>query len=497
MVKNTSVYRDLTERTDGEIYIGVVGPVRSGKSTFIRKFMEELVLPGIKNEQDRMRASDELPQSAGGRTVMTTEPKFIPDEAATVSFGDGVTARVRLIDCVGYLIPDILGDTEDGKKRLVKTPWSKEPIPFDVAAEMGTRKVITDHSTVGLLVTGDGTVGDIPRENYVEAEERVADELRALSKPFAVILNSSTPDSPESERLAVELEEKYGAPVALLSCQDLDASDIEEIMKLIITEFPVREISVSLPEWTAVLESSHPIRRTLTECIKSIAADITRMGDVADFRRALSSTVGEVLGKCDSIVDTMSMGCGKVAISIKFSPELFYKTITELTGLDIKGEADLLSNLRTLSAVKKEYDRFADAIDEVNEKGYGIVMPDMEDMTLAEPEIVKQAGGYGVRLRATAPSIHMIRACIETELNPTVGTEEQSEELVRSLLSEFEEDPGGLWNTNLFGKSIYELVNDGIHAKLEHMPDDAREKLGETLAKVINEGASGLVCILL
>ncbi len=497
MTNTQSIYKDISDRTDGEIFIGVTGPVRSGKSTFIRKFMESVVLPGIKNEKDRIRTADELPQSAGGRTVMTTEPKFIPDEAVEVTFGEGNTAKVKLIDCVGYIIPDIIGDTENGQIRMVNTPWSDEPIPFNVAAETGTRKVITEHSTVGVIVTSDGSIGEIPRENYVEAESRTVKELQELGKPFVIVVNSATPHTPEAEALALELEEKYTAPVALLNCQELDSSDACEIMKLLITEFPIKEIKLSLPCWTSALECDHAIKRSVTDMLKSSLTDISRMGDVKRMRKTLTDSLCDTLGGGECITREINMGTGKASLSVELSQELFYKTLRELSGLDINDESDIVRNLSSLSLAKKEYDRFASAVRDVESKGYGIVMPEMDDLTLAEPEIVKHSGGYGVKLRATAPSIHMIKAQIETELSPIVGTEEQSEELVRSLLSEFEEDPRSIWNTNLFGKSIYELVNDGLHAKLEHMPEDARERFGETLSKVINEGASGLICILL
>ncbi len=497
MTKSQSIYKDISDRTGGEIFIGVAGPVRSGKSTFIRKFMEVSVLPGIKNEKDRLRAADELPQSAGGRTVMTTEPKFIPDEAVEVTFGEGNTAKVKLIDCVGYIIPDIIGDTENGQVRMVNTPWNDEPIPFSEAAEIGTKKVITEHSTVGIIVTSDGSVGEIPRENYVEAENRTVRELQELGKPFVIVVNSAEPHTPEAEALALELEGKYTAPVALLNCQELDSSDVEEIMKLLITEFPIKEINVTMPCWTSALDSRHLIRRSVTDMLKASLTDISRMGDVKSLRKTLTDSLCETLGGGECTVNEVNMGNGNASLSLNLARELFYKTLNELSGLDIKDEADIVRYLTSLSAAKKEYDRFASAVRDVEAKGYGIVMPDMDDLTLAEPEIVKHSSGYGVKLRATAPSIHMIRAQIETELSPIVGTEEQSEELVRSLLSEFEEDPRSIWNTNLFGKSIYELVNDGLHAKLEHMPEDARERFGETLSKVINEGASGLICILL
>lgn len=501
MATNQNIYSDITARTGGQIHIGVVGPVRSGKSTFIRRFMEELVLPGIEDDFEKTRAADEMPQSAGGRTVMTTEPKFIPDEAVEVALSDDTKAKIKLIDCVGYLIPDIIGDTENGEVRLVQTPWFEQPIPFDKAAEIGTEKVIKEHSTIGILITSDGTVGDIPRKNFIEAEERCVRELKEIGKPFALILNSANPDSPEAEALAIDLEDKYSVPTALLSCQDLDSEDIAGVMKLIIPEFPLRELSVSMPPWVSVLDEDHKIKRLIWNCLKNSAENLKRIGDVKSFRKSLCSDIASGLGVGENEVTaeqlSFSLGNGTAEIKIKLPDDMFYKTIGELTGIEIKDEATLLTTLHSLSEIKKEYDKYSSAIDDVLDRGYGIVMPDMDDMKLDEPEIVRQTGGFGIRLRASAPSIHMIKADIETELNPMVGTEQQSEELVKYLLSEFDEDPRGLWSTNLFGKSIYELVNEGLHSKLDHMPEDARERFGETLAKVINEGASGVICILL
>ncbi len=501
---NTNIYRDIAERCGGDVYIGVVGPVRSGKSTFIRRFMEELVLPNIDGEYDRQRASDEMPQSAGGRTIMTTEPKFVPDEAVTVSLGDSVRMRVKMVDCVGYLIPGILGDTEEGAARMVKTPWSDDPMPFEEAAENGTRRVITDHSTIGILVTSDGTFGELPRENYVDAERRVAHELSELGRPFAIVLNSSAPDSEEAERLALELERDYGAPVALVNCLEIDSADIEEILKLIIPEFPISEISVSLPEWIGVLEPGHWLREEMMSAVSESTEGVSHTGDITRFCDGVISKMSDAVARSadtdkavSAEIGDVDMGCGRATVSVRFPDGLFYKIIGELTDIKISGEAELLSTLISLAGVKREYDRFSEAINDVNEHGYGIVMPSVDDLTLDEPEIVKQAGGWGVRLRATAPSIHMIRAGIETELSPIVGTEQQSEELVHYLLEEFEGAPQGIWNTNLFGKSIYELVSEGLHAKLEHLPEDARERLGETLSRVINEGAGGLICIIL
>ena len=501
----TEIYRDIATRTGGDIYIGVVGPVRTGKSTFIKKFMETVVIPNIAGEHDKIRARDELPQSAGGRTVMTTEPKFIPDEAVQITVGDCGRVNVRMIDCVGYLVPDAIGNTENGTPRMVNTPWSEEAVPFDVAAETGTRKVITEHSTIGMLVTTDGTFGDIPRESYLEAEERVAREMQAIGKPFAVILNSSDPASARAEMLALELEKKYGAPVALVNCLELNGEDIAHILHMLLMEFPIRELHLRMPAWTSALGHSHWLCSAVEETALKTARSIAKVGQIPQmYADGLSTALCESLqnsGEGDNVpavrVEQIDLGSGTAEIQLHLPQSLYYKIIGEWTGLDIHSERELLCVLRTLTEAKREYDKYAEAIKELDENGYGIVMPDVDSLKLEEPEIVKQAGGYGVRLRASAPSVHMIRASIETEINPIVGTEQQSEELVRNLLREFEEDPKQIWESNLFGRSLYELVNDGLHAKLAHMPDDARLKLGETLSRVINEGSGGLICIIL
>ncbi len=487
------VYSDIAKRTNNTFYLGVIGPVRTGKSTFIKKFTEALVLPNIKDEHERERCRDELPQSSAGRTVMTTEPKFIPDEPVEIELSDNAKMRVKLIDCVGYIIPEALGHIEDGQPRMVHTPWQSEPMPFVRAAELGTSKVIGEHSTVGILVTTDGTVGDIPRENYVEAEERVVRELKALGKPFAIVLNSAEPRSDAAVSLAYRLEEKYGAPVALVSCLELDSDDIRHILELILAEFPLCEVSVKLPEWLAALDDTHELKRSVVEFVLSRAERVTKIGELAQI-------FGEA-SDCEAVksvrIDEINLGTGCATLSLELADGLYYSTLSELCGFEIDGEERLLTLLCELSSMKARYDRVAEALDAVNEKGYGIVMPEIDDLKLEEPEIVKQSGGYGVRLRASAPSIHMIKADIETEISPMVGTEQQSEDLVKYMLHEFEEDPRRIWSSNLFGKTLHELVNEGLHTKLGHMPEDARAKLSETLARIINEGSGGLICIIL
>ena len=488
-----SIYQDIAQRTGGDIYIGVVGPVRTGKSTFIKRFMEALVLPNITESYSRERARDEMPQSAAGKTVMTTEPKFIPDEAVNINIDNCSRFKVKMVDCVGYIVPEALGTIEDGQPRMVRTPWHDEPVPFVEAAEMGTHKVISEHSTIGMLVTTDGTIGDISRQSYIEAEERIVGELKSLGKPFAVVLNSARPQSAEAIALAYELEAKYEVPVALVSCIDLDAEDIRHILEMVLHEFPVCEIRVSMPEWTVALNDDHKLKVSLMSSIRSCADKINKAGDIQAAFEELSDN--EYVKKAN--VDEIDLGTGRAKISVSMKDGLYYQVISELTGFDIGGEQQLISLLRSLAVMKQRYDRVESALDEAEQNGYGIVMPDVSELHLADPEIVKQAGGYGVRLRASAQSIHMIRANIETEINPIVGTEQQSEDLVKYMLKEFEADPQRLWMSNMFGKSLYELVNEGLHSKLDHMPDASRAKLSETLERIINEGSGGLICIIL
>ena len=487
------IYKDIASRTGGDIYIGVVGPVRSGKSTFIKRFMEAMVLPNIQDASARERARDEMPQSAAGKTVMTTEPKFIPDDAVEVSFDGGVSMRVKLVDCVGYIVPEALGVIENGEPRMVRTPWREAPMPFIEAAEMGTDKVIREHATIGMLVSTDGTIGEIPRENYVEAEERIVRELKTLGKPFAMILNSADPSCEKSVALAYELEAKYQVPVALVSCLELDAEDIRHILELVLHEFPVTEMRIHFPQWLYALEPTHALRASVTESAKCCVARIKKIGDV----NAAVNAMRENEHIADVSAEKIDLGNGCAHISVRLDDGLFYKTVSRLTGVEIQDDKQLIMTLSELAAMKTQYDRVAEALENATENGYGIVMPDIEDLHLEEPEIVKQAGGYGVKLRAAAQSIHMIRANIETEINPMVGSEQQSEELVKYMLREFEEDPRRIWESNMFGKSLYELMNEGLHTKLSNIPEESRKRLSETLERIINEGSGGLICIIL
>ncbi|MGN1096154.1 MAG: stage IV sporulation protein A [Eubacteriales bacterium] len=489
----SNIYRDIATRTSGDIYIGVVGPVRTGKSTFIKKFMETLIVPNIENEYDKKRAKDEMPQSAAGKTVMTTEPKFIPDEAVNVVLDGGEEFSCKMIDCVGYIVPEALGNYENGEVRMVMTPWSDESMPFDRAAEIGTEKVIREHATIGVLVTCDGSFGEIPRENYEAAEARVANELHEINKPFVIVLNSAHPESADAVNLALELEKKYKAPVALVNCLELDKEDIGHILALVLTEFPVSEIRVNFPPFVSSLETSHPIYKSIYDTVFECAKNIHVMGDIS--KCFAEATLNENIKT--AAVSRLDLGTGNAEISIIAKDGLFYRLISDITGFEVNDDKELMDMLSVLAEAKKKYDKVASAIEEVNATGYGIVVPDIYDLKLEEPEIVKKSGGYGVRLRASAPSIHMIRADIKTEVSPIVGTEAQSEELVNFLLQEFETDPQKIWETNMLGKSLYELVNEGLHTKLSHMPEDARARLSETLQRVINEGAGGLVCIIL
>lgn len=488
-----SIYRDIAQRTGGDIYIGVVGPVRSGKSTFIKRFMESLVLPNIEDGYSRDRARDEMPQSAAGKTVMTTEPKFVPDEAVSIKIDDCASLRVKMIDCVGYIVSEALGTIENGQPRMVHTPWQEEPMPFVEAAEMGTEKVIKEHSTIGMLISSDGSIGEISRESYAPAEERIVNELKSIGKPFAMILNSADPTSESAISLAYELEEKYGVPVALVSCIDLNAEDISHILELVLHEFPVAELSIKLPLWMDVLPEEHKLRTSVRASVCAAADKIKKAGDI---KAALFE-----LNNNDYIenynIDEIDLGTGKATVTVNFDTSLYYSTLSELTGFEINGESDLINLLREFSKSKCQYERVAEALAMAEEKGYGIVMPTIDELHLEEPEIIKQSAGYGVKLSASAQSIHLIRANIETEINPIVGTEQQSQDLIKYLLTEFEEDPGKLWESNVFGKSLYELVNEGLHTKLEHMPEESRTKLSETLERIINEGSGGLICILL
>ena len=480
-----TIYDTIARRTGGDIYLGVVGPVRTGKSTFIQKVMEVAILPSIEDECDRERTKDQTPQSAAGRTIMTTEPKFIPENAVTLHIGEGTKCRVKLVDCVGYPVEGALGTQEDGACRMVHTPWREEEMPFSEAAELGTSKVIREHATIGILVTTDGSIGDLPREAYIEAEERIVGELAALDRPFVIVLNCKNPGSEEAKVLAETLEEHYGRPVAVVSCLSLDLTDIESILTLALAEFPVRQLCFKIPSWCRALPKGHPTVVRMREKILSYADSVRRLCEV-------EKNAGGDLRVLEVLAAT---GVASVAISPPESE--FFDAISELSGMQVHEERDIIEAMTEYARLKSEFERMGDAWREVNEKGYGIVMPQPDELEFEEPTKIKTAGGWGVKMSARAESVHMIRTSLCTELSPVVGTEEQAEEVIRYLLAELEEDPKRVWESNMFGKSLYDLVSDGLAAKLSHMPDASRAKLSQTLERILNEGASGLICVLL
>ena len=492
-MENLGLYEDIATRTDGDIYVGVVGPVRTGKSTFIKKFMDLLVIPNIDNNFKKERAKDELPQSAAGKTIMTTEPKFVPNEAIEITIDEKLKLKTRLVDCVGYLVPNSIGYLEDDKPRMVKTPWSDDEIPFEEAAEIGTKKVIEEHSTIGMLITTDGSISEIPREDYIKAEERVVSELQAINKPFIVLMNSEHPNSSETKNLCNDLSQRYKATVIPIDCVNLDMNDISNIFSKLLYEFPVSQINFKFPTWVNGLDLSHPIKQELYGEIQNAFSDIHLLREVSSCSKSINTT--DIISRTS--VDNIMLGDGTVNISVNLNEDLFYKVLSEMTGIQIYNEGDLFSIISELSSAKANYDKIAYALEEVERKGYGVVTPSIDELVLDEPEMVKQGSRFGVKLKATAPSLHIIKANIETEVSPIVGSEKQSEELVNYLLSEFESDPKKIWDSNIFGKSLHSLVNEGLQTKLSKMPEEAQMKLQETLERIVNEGSGGLICIIL
>ena len=490
---DTNIYRDIARRTGGDIYIGVVGPVRTGKSTFIKRFFETTIMPNVPADFARERMIDELPQSSGGRTIMTTEPKFVPEKGVELSMKDGVKVRVRLVDCVGYIVPSALGYVENEAPRMVKTPWYEEAIPFNMAAEIGTKKVITEHATIGLVVTTDGSIGEIPREEYEEAEERVIAELREIDKPFVVLLNCVYPESRSAAELAGALSEKYGASVLPVNCLELTQEKILEILQSVLNEFPLKKIVLELPDWLIDEGHAGEIRSELRKSLYEGASAVRRLREA----QSLCDVVGSVPCVREARICSVELGEGKVLLKAEIDRSLFYEMLSEGAPFPVTSDRDLLSAFTFLSGIRKKYERIEAALEQVDAAGYGIVMPSIDELTLEEPEIMRQGSRYGVRLRASAPSIHLMRADIKTEVAPIVGSEKQSEDLVRYLLDGFREDPSKIWESNIFGKSLDELVNEGLKAKLTHMPAEARMKLQQTLERVINEGCSGLICIII
>lgn len=492
-MEERSIYRDIAKRTGGDIYIGVVGPVRTGKSTFIKRFMDTLVLPNIGDENIRRRATDELPQSSAGRTIMTTEPKFVPEQAVEINIDNTANLSVRMIDCVGYIVDSAMGYMEEDMPRMVKTPWNDDEIEFEKAAEIGTNKVINEHSTIGLVITTDGSIGEISRDEYIKAEERVVSELKSIDKPFIILLNCVEPSSSLSQQLASSMSRKYQVPVIPVNCFELDENQIKGILAQILFEFPVREIRVDIPKWLVSLDKENWLKKAVFDTIRENAQSVDKIRCVQD----VLSKISENEYISHTSLDSLDLGQGRADVSIKVENSLFFKILTEETGIEIKDEKDLMQSVCRLSSLQKQFEKISTAYNQVMDTGYGIVMPTMEELSLEEPQIIKQNGKYGIRLKASAPSIHMMRINTTAEVTPIVGSEQQSEELVTYLLKEFEESPAKIWESNIFGKSVNELVNEGLHNKLYRMPEQARLKVGETIEKIINDGCNGLICIIL
>jgi len=490
---NYGLYEDIAKRTGGDIYVGVVGPVRCGKSTFITQFMQNLVVPNIEDKNTKQRTIDELPQSADGKTIMTTQPRFVPSKAAAIRVDDKVDMNVRMIDCVGYLIDGALGHEENQKERLVKTPWSDEEMPFEKAAELGTKKVIDEHSTIGIVLTTDGSITDIPRSSYVKAEERVVSELAAQNKPFVVVLNTKLPKSDDAKKLAKSLEAKYGVPVMPMDVLKLNQNNIDEIFEKILLEFPIKSLKIKMPKWMQALSFNHPIISNVVEEVKKFGENANKIGQIDKTNVAfLESDDFEPV-----VVSSIKMGEGKVYFEVTPKPGLFYRVLSEQCDTEITDDFHLISYVKQLAHAKAEYDKIKLALADVKEKGYGVVMPNVEDMTLEDPEIVKQGNKFGVKLKASAPSLHIMSVDIETEVNPIVGSQAQSEEMVKYMMSEFEQNPKAIWETNMFGKSLSSLVKEGIDSKITLMPVEAQRKMRKTLGRIINEGKGGIICILL
>ncbi len=492
-LERVDIFKDISKRTNGDIYLGVVGAVRTGKSTFIKKFMEKTVLPNMANESDRLRAQDELPQSAAGKTIMTTEPKFVPNQAVSLTVEEGLDVNVRLVDCVGYTVNGAQGFEDENGPRMIHTPWYEEPIPFHDAAEIGTRKVIQEHSTMGIVVTTDGSIGEIPREDYEDAESRIVEELKEVGKPFIMIINSVQPYNQETELLRQDLIEKYDIPVLSMSVESMTEHDVNNVLREVLYEFPVLEVNVNLPSWVLVLDESHWLRQNYQLAIEETVKDIRRLRDV-----------DHVIGQFDQFdyiqqasLAGIEMGEGIADIDLHAPDELYDQVLKEIVGEEIRGKDHLLQLMQEFTNAKKEYDQIAEALKMVKQTGYGVAAPALTDMALEEPEIIRQGSRFGVRLKAVAPSIHMIKVDVESEFAPIIGTEKQSEELVRYLMQDFEEDPLSIWQSDIFGRSLSSIVREGIQAKLSLMPENARFKLKETLERIINEGSGGLIAIIL
>ena len=485
------IYRDIQARTNGEIYLGIVGPVRTGKSTFIKRFMDLLVLPKMENDHSRERTRDELPQSASGRTIMTTEPKFVPKEAAEISLLDDVNVKVRLIDCVGYMVEGASGHMENEEERKVKTPWFEYEIPFTKAASIGTQKVIHDHATIGIVITTDGSICELKRDGYMAAEEKTIKELQAIGKPFIVLVNSKKPYGDEAKRVAEELKEKYQVTTMTVNCEQLREEDIHRIMEKVLFEFPISEVQFYIPKWVEMLPTEHKIKADLIYHMKEILKNMSEIKDaVAGIEKRESDYIEEIK------LEQIEMDTGCVRIRVQIPERYYYEMLSDMTGMDICGEYELVRTMKEMAVMKQEYDEVKDAMESVKMKGYGVVHPKREEIQMDEPTIIKQGNKYGVRIRSEAPSIHMIRANIETEIAPIVGSEEQANDLVR-YIKENSEEEGGVWTTNIFGKSIEDLVTDGMRNKIMMINEESQMKLQDTMQKIVNDSNGGMVCIII
>ena len=492
-MEGNNILDDIAERTGGDIYLGVVGPVRTGKSTFVKRFMELMVLPNIQDLYERERAKDELPQSGAGKTITTTEPKFVPNEAVEIFTKNGISLKVRLIDCVGYAVEGALGYEEDEEPRMVKTPWFDYEVPFEEAAEIGTRKVITDHSTIGIVMITDGSISDIPRANYIDAEERVIRELKEINKPFVILLNSIHPYDQETMALVDELSNKYEVPIIPMDAANVSSEQILSILEEVLYEFPVQEVNIRLPLWVDELDEEYWLRANLEEAIRDVLREIQKVRDIDKAIEKLS----DIENVSFVNLEEMNLGTGTAAIDVTVPDELFYTSLSDVSGFKVEGNQDIIRIMKDLSFAKKEYDKIAPALAEVQESGYGVVTPRLEEMILEEPELIRHGSRFGVKLKAKAPSLHIIKADITTEITPIIGTEKQTEELVRYMLDEFEENPTKIWESNIFGKSLHDLVREGIQNKLHRMPENAQVKLQDTLQRIVNEGSGGLICIII
>ena len=488
------IYKDIRQRTNGDIYIGVVGPVRAGKSTFITNFMEKLVVPKIENSHVKERMKDELPQSANGKAIMTTQPKFVPNEAVPINIDENTAVNVRLVDCVGFLIDGATGHMEGDKQRMVKTPWFDEEIPFSEAAEIGTKKVIEDHSTIGIVMTSDGSIAtELPRKAYVDGEERAVNELKNLGKPFVVVLNSMYPASEETVKLAESLQQKYNTAVVPMDVLNLTETDVKELFKSVLFEFPLRDIEININKWLQALPMESPLIGEIIAAVSEKSKEMSKMRDAEKLKDIFIESENFL---CPTVAKVM-LGCGKVVFELSAKPDLFYKALSAECDMELKDDFELMASLKDLVKAKREYDKLSVALEEVKRTGYGVVTPTLDEMTLEEPQIMRQGSKYGVKLRATAPSLHIMQVDIQAEVSPYVGSEQQSEEMLKDLLSQFESDPTGLWETNMFGKSLHVMVNEGINNKLGAMPQDTQKKMRRTLSRIVNEGKGGIICILL